>query len=131
MTCYQSIKVPRVINIKRAWGKKQGNMRTMFKTFDNERFCKTVKDKKQRFDDMSPLSNANERDYEPIYIGNEGVKHNTKFEEQMNELIKRKVLLERSRFSQSETCEHKTLKTHKYSQSILFSCIHTAEYMKE
>ena len=88
MTCYQSIKVPRVINIKRAWGKKQGNMRTMFKTFDNERFCKTVKDKKQRFDDMSPLSNANERDYEPIYIGNEGVKHNTKFEEQMNELIK-------------------------------------------
>ena len=71
MTCYQSIKVPRVINIKRAWGKKQGNMRTMFKTFDNERFCKTVKDKKQRFDDMSPLSNANERDYEPIYIGNE------------------------------------------------------------
>ena len=53
MTCYQSIKVPRVINIKRAWEKKQGNMRTMFKTFDNERFCKTVKDKKQRFDDMS------------------------------------------------------------------------------
>ena len=45
MTCYQSIKVPREINIKRAWGKKQGNMRTMFKTFDNERFCKTVKDK--------------------------------------------------------------------------------------
>ena len=84
MTCYQSIKVPRVINIKRAWGKKQGNIRTMFKTFDNERFCKTGKDKKQRFDDMSPLSNANERDYEPIYIGNEGVKHNTKFEEQMN-----------------------------------------------
>ena len=100
MTCYQSIKVPRVINIKRAWGKKQGNMRTMFKTFDNERFCKTVKDKKQRFDDMSPLSNANERDYEPIYIGNEGVKHNTKFEEQMNELIKRNVLRERSRFLQ-------------------------------
>ena len=84
MTCYQSIKVPHVINIKRAWGKKQGNIRTMFKTFDNERFCKTGKDKKQRFDDMSPLSNANERDYEPIYIGNEGVKHNTKFEEQMN-----------------------------------------------
>ena len=26
----------------------------MFKTFDNERFCKTVKDKKQRYD-MSPL----------------------------------------------------------------------------
>ena len=46
----------------------------------------------------------------------------------MNELIKRKVLLERSRFLQSETCEHKTLKTHKYSQSILFSCIHTAEH---
>ena len=54
------------------------------KNLDNERFCKTVKDKKQRYDDMSPLSNANERDHEPIYIGNEGVKHNTKFEEQMN-----------------------------------------------
>ena len=63
-------------------------MSTMFKTFDNEGFCKTVKGKKQRYDDMSPLSNANERDYEPIYIGNEGVKHNTKFKEQMNELIK-------------------------------------------
>ena len=30
---------------------------------------------------MSPLSNANERDYETIYIGKEGVKHNNKFEE--------------------------------------------------
>ena len=77
---------------------------------------------------MSPLSNANERDYEPIYhLGNEGVKHNTKFEEQKNELIKWKVLLERSRFLQSETCEHNTLKTHKYSQSIFLSRIHTAE----
>ena len=125
MTCYQSIKVPRVINIKRAWGKKQGNMRTMFKTFDNERFCKTVKDKKQRFDDMSPLSNANERDYEPVYIGNEGVKHNTKFEEQMNELIKRKVLLERSRFLQSETCEHKTLNIHKAYCSVAYTRLNT------
>ena len=40
-------------------------------------------------------------------------------------------MLERSRFLQSKICEHKTLKTHKYSQSILFNCIHTAEYMKE
>ena len=38
---------------------------------------------------MSPLSNAKERDCEPIYIGIEGVKHNyIKFEEQKNELIK-------------------------------------------
>jgi len=34
-----------------------------------------------------------------IYIGIEGVKHNyIKFEEQKNEIIKWKVLLERSRF---------------------------------
>ena len=48
---------------------------------------------------MSPLSNANERDYEPIYtyIGNEGVKQNIKFEEQKNEINKSKVLQERSR----------------------------------
>ena len=53
-----------------------------------------------RFGDyMSPLSNANERDCEPIYIGIEGVKHNyIKFEEQKNEIIKWKVLLEQSRF---------------------------------
>ena len=31
--------------------------------------------------------------YMYIYIGNEGVKHNIKFEEQKNEIIKRKVLL--------------------------------------
>ena len=68
MTCYQSIKVPRVINIKRAWGRKQGNTRTMFKTFDNERFCKTVKDKKQRFDDMSPLSNMPMKETTNQYI---------------------------------------------------------------
>ena len=38
---------------------------------------------------MSPLSNGNERDYEPIYIGIEGVKLNyIKFEEQKNEIIK-------------------------------------------
>ena len=38
---------------------------------------------------MSPLSNGNERDYEPIYIGIEDVKHNyIKFEEQKNEIIK-------------------------------------------
>jgi len=42
---------------------------------------------------MPPLSNANERDYETIYIGKEGAKHNIKFEEQKNEIIKRKVLL--------------------------------------
>ena len=30
---------------------------------------------------MSPLSNANERDYETMYIENEDVKHNNKFEE--------------------------------------------------
>ena len=48
---------------------------------------------------MSPLSNANERDYEPIYtyIGNESVKHNIRFEEQKNEINKSKVLQERSR----------------------------------
>jgi len=48
---------------------------------------------------MSPLSNANERDYEPIctYIGNEGVKHNIKLEEQQNEINNSKVLQERSR----------------------------------
>ena len=40
----------------------------------------------------------NERDYEQIYIGNEGVKHNIKIEEQKNEIIKGKVLLEWSRF---------------------------------
>jgi len=34
---------------------------------------------------MSPSLNGNERDYETIYIGNEGVKHNIKFEEQKNE----------------------------------------------
>ena len=52
-----------------------------------------------RFGDMSPLSNANERDYEPIYIGIEGVKLNyINFEEQKNELIKWKVLLKRSQF---------------------------------
>ena len=39
---------------------------------------------------MRPLSNANERDYEPIYIWNEGVKH-VKFEEKKNEIIKWKV----------------------------------------
>ena len=33
-----------------------------------------------------------------IYIGNEGVKHNIKIEEQKNEIIKGKVLLEWSRF---------------------------------
>ena len=50
-------------------------------------------------DGMWPLSNANERDYELIYIGIEGVKHNyIKFEEQKSEIIKWKVLLERSRF---------------------------------
>ena len=45
---------------------------------------------------MSPLSNANERDYEPIYtyIGNESVKHDIKFEEQKNEIKKSKVLQE-------------------------------------
>ena len=33
-------------------------------------------------DDMSPLSNVKERDYEPIYIGIKGVKHKyIKFEE--------------------------------------------------
>ena len=42
---------------------------------------------------MPPLSNANERDYEMIYIGKEGAKHNIKFKEQKNEIIKRKVLL--------------------------------------
>ena len=53
-----------------------------------------------RFGDYtSPLSNGNERDYEPIYIGIEDVKHNyIKFEEQKNEIIKWEVLLERSRF---------------------------------
>ena len=40
----------------------------------------------------------NERDYEQIYIGNEGVKHNIKIEEQKNEIIKGNVLLEWSRF---------------------------------
>ena len=62
----------------------------------NERFCKTFKDKKQRYyktwrfgDDMSTLSNANERGYEPIYIRIEGVKlFYIKFEEQKNEMIK-------------------------------------------
>ena len=50
-------------------------------------------------DDVSPLSNANERDYEPIYIRIEGVKHNyINFEEQKNEMIKWKVLLEQSQF---------------------------------
>ena len=39
----------------------------------------------------------NERDYEPIYIANEGVKH-IKIEEQKNEIIKGNVLLEWSRF---------------------------------
>ena len=45
---------------------------------------------------MPPLSNANERDYEPIYtyIGNKSVKHNIKFEEQKNEIKKSKVLQE-------------------------------------
>ena len=45
---------------------------------------------------MSLLSNANERDYEPIYIymGNESVKHNIKFEEKRNEINKSKVLQE-------------------------------------
>ena len=48
---------------------------------------------------MSPLSNGNKRDYEPIYIGIEDVKHNyIKFEEQKKEIIKWKVLLEPSRF---------------------------------
>ena len=49
---------------------------------------------------MSPLSNVNERDYEPIYtyIGNKSVKHNIKFEEQKNEIKKSKVLQERSRY---------------------------------
>ena len=42
---------------------------------------------------MPPLSNANERDYETIYLGKEGAKHNIKFEVQKNEIIKRKVLL--------------------------------------
>ena len=39
---------------------------------------------------MSPLSNVNERDYEPIYtyIGNESVKLNIKCEEQKNEINK-------------------------------------------
>ena len=44
-------------------------------------------------DDVPPLTNANQRDYETIYIGKEGAKHNIKFEEQKNEIIKRKVLL--------------------------------------
>ena len=39
----------------------------------------------------------NERDYEPIYIANEGVKH-IQIEEQKNEIIKGNVLLEWSRF---------------------------------
>ena len=56
----------------------------MFKTFDNES-VKQLRIKKKRYHERSPLSNANERDYEPIYIGNEGVKHNIKFEEQKNE----------------------------------------------
>ena len=43
---------------------------------------------------MSALSNANERDYEKIYIGNEGVKYNIKFQGQKNEIVKWKVLLE-------------------------------------
>ena len=38
-------------------------------------------------DDMSPLSNANERDYDPLFIPNEIVKHNINFEEQKNEII--------------------------------------------
>ena len=38
---------------------------------------------------MSPLSNANERGYEPIYLRIEGVKlFYIKFEEQKNEMIK-------------------------------------------
>ena len=42
-----------------------------------------------KHDDMSPLSNANERGYEPIYIRIEGVKlFYIKFEEQKNEMIK-------------------------------------------
>ena len=44
------------------------------------------------------IMRENERDYEQIYIGNEGVKHNIKIEEQKNEIIKGKVLLEWSRF---------------------------------
>ena len=45
---------------------------------------------------MSPLLNANERDYEPIYtyMGNESVKCNIKFQEQRNEINKSKVLQE-------------------------------------
>ena len=39
-------------------------------------------------------------------------------------------MLERSRFLQSETCEHKTLKTHKYSQSITVQ-LHTHSWIHE
>ena len=56
-------------------------------------------------DEMSPLSSANGRGYELIYIGIEGVKHNyIKFEEQKNEIIKWKVLLERSWFWVFKDC---------------------------
>ena len=44
------------------------------------------------------IMKENERDYEPTDIGNEGVKHNIKFEEKKIEIIKWKVLLEWSRF---------------------------------
>ena len=49
-------------------------------------------------EDMPSLSNANERDFEKIYIWNDGVERNIKFEEQKNEVIKLKVLLEWNRF---------------------------------
>ena len=82
MTCYQSIKVPRVINIKRAWGKKQGNMRTSSKRLITKDFVKQLRIKATLRRHVTIIKCK--RDYEPIYIGNEGVKHNTKFEEQMN-----------------------------------------------
>ena len=42
---------------------------------------------------MPPLSNANERDYETIYLEKKVRNTTLNFEEQKNEIIMRKVLL--------------------------------------